>query len=97
MAPRPVSSDALDEGRSSRCDGAEYMDVCHDVVAAALLLFCSLLHLLLVEREMRTHLLDSLVGDRESELLLRNGEVQPELAPRTKAGLSAITHGTREQ
>lgn len=73
------------------------MDVCHDVVAAALLLFCSLLHLLLVEREMRTHLLDSLVGDRESELLLRNGEVQPELAPRTKAGLSAITHGTREQ
>lgn len=37
--------------------------------------------------EVGLHLGDSLVGDVESELLLCDGEVEPELAPGAEAGL----------
>lgn len=53
---------------SGRSDLAEGVDVGHDIVSAALLLLGGNLELIVLDGGMSLHLLDSLVGDGQSEL-----------------------------
>ena len=63
------------------------MDMCHDIMSTTLFFLSSESHLFFVELEMRTHLLDGFIWDRKAQLLLRYGQVQPQLTPCSKARL----------
>ena len=69
-----------DAGRQGRRD-AQCVDVGHDIVSPALLLHRRRVELGIANRRVRAQLRDGLVGNVEPELLLRLGQVEPELAP----------------
>ena len=58
----------VNDTSSGRSDLAEGVDVSHDIVSAALLLLGCNLELVILDGGMSLHLLDSLVGDGQSEL-----------------------------
>lgn len=76
------SSAEMDNLLSSRADTLEDVHMGHDIVSSLLLLFGSGADLLVVEVQVGPHLVNCLLRDIEAELLLCNGEIQPEEAPR---------------
>ena len=63
----------------------------HHIMSSALLFLCSKFHLLFIQGEVRAHLFNGLVRDWQTQLLLGDGEVEPQLTPRPE------THGIREK
>lgn len=79
---------ALNERSGGGRHQTEHVHMGHHIMTAALLLLAGKFELLLVQAKVLTHLRDRLVRDRQTEFLLGDCQVQPQLTPGAEPPLS---------